>query len=1320
MRWERSTTGWARVAVAVLLTVLGFSIVPSARAAGASAAAPAGQLVPTAAELAAFGLRAVSVDPVGLASGLAAGLPAADRTLLAGAGAQAVGGRSRGGQITFAAFVMPSAAGAARVLRDWERVGRASSVAIAAAGGSSASGSRRRTVATVLWRHGFVLGYVSVRAGRSTAASLASEYARLEDSRLGIAPPTTALDRLSAQIRPDGTVSKQTALQVFALLYGSVPGVRTPSGPRGVALSGDLAAGWILPYLPHLNAAQRRVVARHLGIRLGRVARAARTAPGVPVAHAACLYCDYGDPTFTEDALLQATADHWVSEYGSTALGPLGMTVVVGTASIPKKAPASLFADAAAMNDADGAIKLGPPSICRIRMFPAAVGAGSLGESWILAHEVFHCFEYRILGAGTWDSAPGAWVMEGLATWAAFEVDPVNFAPAVDKILQYIGDPQKSLFQRDYDAVGFWLHLEDVDHGPYWSQIPGVITGGSTTADFAASGANTSPFWDSWGSSVLRAVTGDLDWDMPCPCDHGAALGFVPGFGALKPGGFESLSGAATVYAGSYGTSQYQFDDPGPIVHVGISGYARLSTMHDYVDFALHDAWFCIEPGPCVCPPGEMGKVPPTQPLEPMALLGLSGAPLTGTQGSVKFYTLDDFCKPPPPPGPSPPSGGNSGISNGDPHMTTFSGVTYNFQTAGEFTLAKSTTDNLEIQSRQQPYPAFSGLGRYLAMNTAFAMRDGRAIVELDKGSPLVLYIDHRRRHPRAGQVTELPGGGAVRYGPVRTYVSWRDGTVVQVLSIGAAGVNIAVTPSARREGHLRGLLGADDGQPADDFIGRNGIRYPIGQFQGGGLVVDNLSWNHLVVSEFGRSWRITQRESLFVYPPGKNTNSYLVPGFPAKFVTLHSLPAARVVTAQQICAAAGITNQGLLNGCEIDVAATGNHTLATSTGAVQHAVPHLNVATGNGVTLSPIPWTQLSTRTDSSYGTPTIGLAGGQVVVAARRATDQAIEAATFAPTASGVSGLSQTVPFSGWLSTLDPMLLPSAGGGLQMILAGQPSSDFIGTVLVPRNADGSFGTPVTLTSMSGYGPTGAVLAADGTTPLWTSPWIGYSMFVFAGGVMHDLTSDAPGGVFGAPTLGRDASGRVWLAFYGGVNTASGGGLYMMQLDPQTGLPVGPPVLAPDSSPSGAFALQISMPCAQQCRLVYAATGLTTEADYNIVSWAPGERAPVIDQSGLIGNAQNALGDVVGAYAADGRLWVAFNASEEPGAEFAKLGDANGFGGTLVQLPKVKPLVRNGFDAPGPSVAVTVGDQLVLATLWNDGLESNSTSVWGTVVNPQ
>ena len=173
--------------------------------------------------------------------------------------------------------------------------------------------------------------------------------------------------------------------------------------------------------------------------------------------------------------------------------------------------------------------------------------------------------------------------------------------------------------------------------------------------------------------------------------------------------------------------------------------------------------WFCMGSAPCECPKNTEGQVPSTLPLGNVSSfpLGLSGDPGTGTDGILISYPLSHFCHPK-----KQPTSNNPGISNGDPYLNTFDHAGYGFQTAGEFTLVKSTVDNLEIQSRQVPYRLVLGpqWGNSLAMNTAFAMRDGGAVVEVDKGSPLVLYINRHRRRARPGQVIALSGGGSVRY----------------------------------------------------------------------------------------------------------------------------------------------------------------------------------------------------------------------------------------------------------------------------------------------------------------------------------------------------------------------------------------------------------------------------------------------------------------------------------------------------------------------------------------------------------------------------
>ena len=495
---------------------------------------------------------------------------------------------------------------------------------------------------------------------------------------------------------------------------------------------------------------------------------------------------------------------------------------------------------------------------------------------------------------------------------------------AAQNLHTYISNPHTPLFQRSYDAVGFWGHAEDLVPN-LWAAIPTILNAGSSDASFHFAGGDSDSFLTTWGSSVFRFSA--QSWSMQSP--------IAPPTQAQDQGGLQKADllsmPIVQVDAPALSTSQYQIlgGPSEPVVHVDITGHALLSTHYNYSQ--LQDAWFCLGANPCECPKDTDGEVPPTQPLGNVSAfpLGLSGDPGTGTFGVLQSFPLSHFCHPK-------QQQGGSGSSNGDPYLSTFDGAGYGFQLAGEFTLAKSTVDDLEIQARQVPYRLVLGSqwGDSLAMNTAFAMRVGGAIVEVDKGKPLVLYIDRRRRSARPGQVIALSGGGNVRYSSQRVTVTWPDGTHANVLSIGSEGVNIDVSASPSRAGKLVGLLGNDNDKRSDDFVGRDGRAYNAKRIESVGLLVSTRAQVRILLGGFGRSWRITQAQSLFVYPPGKTTRSYLVPDFPHTFLSLLAFPRLRRLAAARACA--GVAD-ALRIGCEIDFGATGNHRLVIATRTLQH-----------------------------------------------------------------------------------------------------------------------------------------------------------------------------------------------------------------------------------------------------------------------------------------------------------------------------------------------------------------------------------------------
>ena len=1200
------------------------------------------------------------------------------------------------------AFVLGSPRVAARVLAAWRRTRHATPVRLGA-GGFVSVHAGRRSVAAVAWREGARIGVVVLSAQLSVAAARAKAlgYAVLADSWLRSPLPTTAWDAVLDEIQPNGTVSRATALQAFAVAYGRLPGVRAPAGRRAVITSGTLAAEWILSHWHALTGAERRVVSRLLGLRqVGRAARAA----------------SYGDPGFQPEPGLQAVANQFVLAYQGLLKRTLSLKVVAGetTTEVPPVNGSVVLADALPLN-AQGGFGSGTPVTCRVRVTSDGQKQTSQFLRLMIAHEVFHCFQFDIHGGWT---LPAAWITEGMADWAALTVDPVPYSVGGKNLTKYIDTPHTSLFQRDYDAVGFWGHVDDV-FPSLWTSIATILNAGSNESSFALAGGSSDAFLTTWGSSVFRADGFGAPWEMHSPIAP-------PAFGALH-GAVQSLDTSVMPFipvdAPPLTTSQYTITSSAadPLLHVTITGHARLGLSTNYTK--LENAWFCVGGAPCVCPKNTEGQVPPTMPLAGAAALALSGDPDTGTHGELQSLPLSAFCQPKP----SPRHGG-IGASNGDPYIGTFDGGAYGFQTAGEFTLVKSTTDDLEIQSRQVPYPTtlLAPIARSLAMNTAFAMRDGGAIVEVDKGSPLVLYINHRRRSARGGQTIRLAGDGRVRYSPAHVIVRWSDGTRADVFSIGDEGVNIAVMPSPRRAGLLRGLLGADDDNVDDDFIGRNGERYNAKKIQSVGLLVNSAAQVRIVLGGFGRSWRITQRESLFVYPPGKNTRSYLVKGFPRAIVSLFSLPHRRLLAAQTACRRAHVTNATLLVGCEIDYGATGDRRLATSTGTLQRGagIPATKPTSG----ISPIPWTQLSAHldTNSPFLLPSIAHAPGAadtIVSAFQRYAHGSIESDTFHAGTSGIGRPSRQTPITGWSSPGNPVLFAAPGGGLQMIFSGVRTDlnhPPYGTLILRRAADGSYGKPVLANSTvidNLGGVTGAVLASDRSTPLWADSQ-DQKLAVYRGAVnavANDLTPEAPGLSYN-PALAYDHSGRLWIAWYMTRKGSGSSGLYMMQLDPATGAAKGPALHVPSSD--GANQLEEGRPalaCEQTCRVVYNDGGKPDD----LLSWAPGDAKPTLVFSG----AERIAGTIpsspiyphspTAAYTSDGRLWVVWRDTVTYLKMYAKLGNATGAAGTVVTL---QVPAKNA--TPEYISSLAIGSSLVVVGNWSPG-NAGPTSVWGTVVNP-
>lgn len=281
----------------------------------------------------------------------------------------------------------------------------------------------------------------------------------------------------------------------------------------------------------------------------------------------------------------------------------------------------------------------------------------------------------------------------------------------------------------------------------------------------------------------------------------------------------------------------------------------------------------------------------------------------------------------------------------GDPHLTSFDGQKYDHHAIGEFVLTRSKDKRFEVQVREAPYGSSSSLG----INIAAAMRVGNDRVAIYSQD----FPDNNTQDPLrvngktiSGEKQNLSGGGFVAHTGSGSYlVQWPSGEQVTVKIFNKL---VEVTPGVTEgdRGQLEGLLGNFNGNPSDDFMTRDGrviaenkeamniARSVLSNFNVSRWIpipLDPLTEAFLdsIHRQFGDSWRVSQTESLFDYPAGKNTDSFTKKSFPNGFVILRMLAPQAVQLAEETCRKAEVPNERL-EGCLFDVAASGDVSLAS------------------------------------------------------------------------------------------------------------------------------------------------------------------------------------------------------------------------------------------------------------------------------------------------------------------------------------------------------------------------------------------------------
>jgi Hint domain/von Willebrand factor type D domain len=276
---------------------------------------------------------------------------------------------------------------------------------------------------------------------------------------------------------------------------------------------------------------------------------------------------------------------------------------------------------------------------------------------------------------------------------------------------------------------------------------------------------------------------------------------------------------------------------------------------------------------------------------------------------AVTLQVVGTIAAPPVPPPPPVPEANVWG----DVHITTFDGLYYNFDAAGEYVLTRSTVagDTFQVQARLQPPTGNESVSEQTEVGAAVGSDD--IVFATDAGAPF--YQNGAAVTIGVGNTLALNGGSVTQTSGNAYRVNWNTGESMSVTLNGSI-ISESIALTAADAGNVQGLLGPADGDPSTDLQLANG--QPIGA---GGTVTSSELYG-----QYADSWAVSnQADSLLYYAAGQNPDTFVIPGFPYNALSLSQLPANIVATAEAVIEAEGITDPNLINAAALDLLVTGD-----------------------------------------------------------------------------------------------------------------------------------------------------------------------------------------------------------------------------------------------------------------------------------------------------------------------------------------------------------------------------------------------------------
>lgn len=250
--------------------------------------------------------------------------------------------------------------------------------------------------------------------------------------------------------------------------------------------------------------------------------------------------------------------------------------------------------------------------------------------------------------------------------------------------------------------------------------------------------------------------------------------------------------------------------------------------------------------------------------------------------------------------------------STGDTHLTTFSGLQYDFQATGDFVLTEIGSD-LMVQTRQAA-PVIDPRWKNTTINKAVAVQMGQTRVAVYVG-PTRLTIDGKPYKLGNGEKHLVINGVQITHKDNEYVIISPKGDSVRAALFDNGmntWMNVTVSLSGSTQ-QARGLLGSLEGN-IHELVTSHGtiLNWPV-SFQD----LYNL---------YGESWRVRPEQMLLEADPTMKS------GVPEKPFYVSDLKPKEAKHAVAVCKTSGITEPALLEACALDTAVLGDNETAVKT----------------------------------------------------------------------------------------------------------------------------------------------------------------------------------------------------------------------------------------------------------------------------------------------------------------------------------------------------------------------------------------------------